>query len=292
MKAFAVGHKGGDVRGKTRILVLLGLAGALSLVGYSTAGSQQRVASNSLVFGASADPALLDPALISDGESLRVTNQIFQSLVGFKLGGSQVVPQLATSWKASPNGKVWTFNLRKGVKFSDGTPFNAAAVCFNYNRWYNFPGPLQNSGVSYYWNTVFGGFAHPATGSPGPSKSLYKGCKVVNDSTAQLLLSRPSTSFLSAIELPNFGIASPTALKKYKADAGTTDSSGVFHPTGTFATQNPVGTGPYVLKSFQPGNKLELNPNPLYLGSEAVPAADHLPADRRRCRPVAGAADW
>ena len=77
---------------------------------------------------------MLDPALISDGESLRVTNQIFQSLVGFKLGGSQVVPQLATSWKASPNGKVWTFNLRKGVKFSDGTRFNAAAVCFNYNR--------------------------------------------------------------------------------------------------------------------------------------------------------------
>ena len=65
------------------------------------------------------------------------------------------------------------------MKFQDGTPFNAKAVCFNFNRWYNFPGPLQTDAVTYYWNTVFGGFAHPAPGSPGPDKSLYKGCKAV-----------------------------------------------------------------------------------------------------------------
>ncbi len=63
------------------------------------------------------------------------------------------------------------------MKFQDGTPFNAAAVCFNFTRWYHFPGPLQSDAVSYYWNTVFGGFANPAAGQPGPDKSLYKGCK-------------------------------------------------------------------------------------------------------------------
>ncbi len=239
---------------------------ALTIVGYSAASGQKGSASDTLVFASSADPVLLDPALVSDGESLRITNQIFESLVTFKLGGSQVVPSLATSWKASKNGLAWTFNLRQGVKFSDGTPFNSAAVCFNYNRWYNFPPALQNPAVSYYWNTVFGGFAHPAQGNPGPNRSLYKGCKTEGPYKVTLLLTRRSSSFLSAIGLPNFGIASPTALKKYKADAGTTDSTGVFHPAGSFATQHPVGTGPYVLKSWQRGVKLEVDANPNYWG--------------------------
>jgi peptide/nickel transport system substrate-binding protein len=78
-----------------------------------------------------------------------------------------------------------------------------------------------------------------------------------------ILLTRPSSSFLSALGLPNFAIASPTALKKYKADAGTV-TGGVFHPTGTFATRNPVGTGPYMLKSWSVGNKLVLARNPRY----------------------------
>src|SRR5204863_4802775 len=139
-------------------------------------------------------------------------------------------PELATSWKASKNGLSWTFTLRKGVKFSDGTPFNAAAVCFNFSRWYNFPAPLQSDALSYYWNTVFGGFAHPASGNPGPDKSLYKGCKAHGKYSVSILLTRRSSSFLGALALPNFGIASPTALKKYDADAGTVDANGVFHP--------------------------------------------------------------
>ena len=113
----------------------------------------------------------------------------------------------------------------QGVKFQDGTPFNAAAVCFNFNRWFNFPGPLQTDAVTYYWNTVFGGFAHPATGSPGPDKSLYKGCKVVGQSKAIIFLtrSRPASSARSRLSV--FGMASPTALVKYKADAGTVTST-------------------------------------------------------------------
>ena len=67
------------------------------------------------------------------------------------------------------------------MKFSDGTPFNAAAVCFNFNRWYNFPGPLQNSAVTYYWNTVFGGFAHPAAGEPGPGQEPVQGLQGVSN---------------------------------------------------------------------------------------------------------------
>ncbi|MGZ4419180.1 MAG: ABC transporter substrate-binding protein [Gaiellaceae bacterium] len=251
-----------------RLVLLLAVMVSLALVGYSSAGGAKSGASNTLVYGASADPALLDPSLTSDGESLRPAGQIFESLVGFKPGTSDVVPSLATGWKVSKNQLIWTFTLRKGVTFSDGTPLNAAAVCFNFTRWYRFPAPLQSDALSYYWQTVFGGFANPASGNPGPDKSLYRGCKAQGQYSVSIILTRPSSSFLSAIGLPSFGIASPAALKKYQADAGTVDSTGVFHPTGTFATQHPIGTGPYMLQSWQPGNKLVLVANPKYWGAK------------------------
>jgi peptide/nickel transport system substrate-binding protein len=260
------------VRRKHRFLIPLVVltAGALTLVGYSTASGQRNAANDTLIYAASADPALIDPSLISDGESLRVTDQIFESLVGIQRGGTHIiVSELATGWSVSKNHLVWTFQLRKGVKFSDGTPFNAAAVCFNFTRWYHFPAPLQSAALSYYWNTVFGGFANPGPGSPGPDKSLYRGCKAHGQYSVSLILTRPSTSFLAAIALPNFGFASPTALKKYDADAGTVDATGVFHPTGSFATQHPIGTGAYMLQSWTVGSKLTLVRNPNYWGNKA-----------------------
>src|SRR5438270_10939044 len=159
----------------------LGLLAAVAAVSVgvaaaASAGTSSKQASNALVFGAASDPVIVDGPLVSDGESLRVVDQIFQGLVGLKPGSTQITPLLATSYSPSKNGLTWTFNLRKGVNFQDNTPFNAAAVCFNFNRWFNFPGPLKNSDVTYYWNTVFGGFAHPATGNPGQVKSLYMGC--------------------------------------------------------------------------------------------------------------------
>src|SRR4051795_4688649 len=117
--------KGDCVRGILRRLALP-LAALIVLVVASTAGGASRA--GTLVFAGASDPTYLDPALVSDGESFRVTNQIFESLVGLKAGTTIVQPSLATSW-SSKNAKDWTFNLRKGVKFHDGTRFNSAAVC-------------------------------------------------------------------------------------------------------------------------------------------------------------------
>ena len=235
----------------------------------ATGAGARSEANTTLVFGTASDPVVLDGPLVSDGESLRPIDQIFEGLVSLKPGTTKLIPSLALSWKASKGGLSWTFALRKGVKFQDGTTFNAAAVCFNFSRWYNFPAPLQSDAVSYYWNTVFGGFAHPAAGNPGPDKSLYKGCKASGASKVTIFLTRPSSSFIGALALTNFGIASPTALKKYQADAGTVDANGVFHPTGTFGTQHPIGTGPYMLKSWTVGDKLVLVANPHYWGKKA-----------------------
>jgi peptide/nickel transport system substrate-binding protein len=234
----------------------------------ATAALARPAATDTLVFGTASDPVVLDGPLVSDGESLRPIDQIFEGLVGLKPGSTKVVPSLATKWAGAKNGLSWTFTLRKNVKFQDGTKFNAASVCTNFNRWYNFPAPLQSDAVSYYWNTVFGGFANPAAGSPGPDKSLYKGCKANRNGTVTIFLNRPSSSFIGALALTNFGMASPTALKRYQADAGTVDANGVFHPTGTFGTQHPIGTGPYMLKSWTVGDKLVLTANPRYWGKK------------------------
>ena len=150
---------------------------ALIVVAIAYGARSHKSASDTLVFGSSADPVALDGALISDGESGRVIIQIYEGLVALKPGTTNVVPSLATAWKASAGGKSWTFTLRKGVKFSDGTPFNAAAVCANFNRWYNFTGSFQNPSATYYWQTVFGGFKTYDPKSGAPKGSLFKSCK-------------------------------------------------------------------------------------------------------------------
>lgn len=254
------------MRGRS-IKVALALC-AVALLATSAAMARS-TANDALVFGTAADPVVLDGPLVSDGESLRPIDQMFEGLVSLKAGSTKVVPGLATAWKGAKNGLSWTFTLRKGVKFHDGTAFNAAAVCFNFNRWYGFPAPLQSDAVSYYWNTVFGGFKNPAQGSPGPDKSLYKGCRAQGASKVTILLNRPSSSFIGALALANFGIASPTALKKYQADAGTVDANGVFRPTGTYGTQHPTGTGPYMFESWKVGDRLVLKANPRYWGKKA-----------------------
>ena len=224
-------------------------------------------ASDTLVYGASADPSLVGS--VAQRRTASHCGRPVRSSTAWSASRRARAPSCRRS---RPSGRpartslAWTFKLRKGVQFSDGTPFNAAAVCANFTRWYTFPAPLQSDALSYYWQTVFGGFAKPAPGGLGPDKSLYKGCKAHGQYSVSILLRRPSSSFLAAIGLPNFGIASPTALKKYEADAGTVDATGVFHPTGTFATQHPIGTGPYMLQSWTPGNKMVLVANPKYWG--------------------------
>jgi peptide/nickel transport system substrate-binding protein len=122
--------------------------------GASTGASSK----DTLVFGAAGQPKLYDPAFASDGETFRVLKQIFEGLVKTKEGSADIEPALATKWESSPDGKDWTFTLRQGVKFTDGTAFDASAVCFNFERWYNFSGALQSPDVSAYWQDTFGGF--------------------------------------------------------------------------------------------------------------------------------------
>jgi peptide/nickel transport system substrate-binding protein len=250
-------------------LCLLGALAALAITASAGAATQATLRSGgTFVFGIDSDPIALDAALSPDTSAGRVVNQMLEGLVELAPRRTSVVPKLATSWKTSKDGLTWTFSLRRDVKFHDGTPFNAAAVCFNFERWYGFKGSLQ--GAAYLWPLVFGAFRKPDRSIPGrPATRLYRGCQRVDDLTVRLRLARRTTSFLAALAYPNFGIASPTALRRYDADAGEADANGLFHPAGTYGTAHPTGTGPFRFKSWRPGREVVLVRNPGYWGPKA-----------------------
>jgi peptide/nickel transport system substrate-binding protein len=255
-------------RGKLGVLALLVALGLLAAAcstedsggGGGEEGDGGGEATETLAFGTSADPIVLDGALVSDGESLRAIDQMFEGLVTLEPGGTEVVPGLATDWEISEDGLSYTFNLQEGVTFHDGEEFNAEAVCYNFDRWYNFKGSLQNPAASYYWQTVFGGF------SDGKTESLYESCEAEEDLVVTINLTKPSTSVLAALALTSFTMASPAALEEFEADKGKVDAEGIFSPAGTYATEHPTGTGPYMFEEWQRGDRLVMTRNPDYWG--------------------------
>lgn len=259
---------------RRRGVVALGLAGLL--VGTAACGSDDGngngdtggdESGGTMVFGTSADPVSMDGAYVSDGESLRVVRQLFETLVTTEQGGTGIVPALAEEWEPSEDGTTWTFKLREGVKFHDDTDFNAEAVCANFDRWYNFKGVQQSASVSYYWQTVFSGYAENEDDALG--ESLYKSCSAEDESTAVIELTSASASFLSGLALAAFSIASPDALEEYEADKVTgTGEEPRFE--GTFGTQNPIGTGPFKLETYEPNSRLVLARFDDYWGDKAT----------------------
>jgi peptide/nickel transport system substrate-binding protein len=255
-----------------KLLALVASFGvALGLTGSAIGGSENHPRGGTLVFAGAADPVTLDPVLVSDGESLRVARQLYEGLMTVKLGTSEVQPHLATGYKTSKDGKTWTFSLRRNVKFHDGTPFNAQAVCFNFKRWYNFQGPFQAPDATYYWQQLFGGFRSTIGNAQAPEAlrtSLYKGCRAVNRHTVRIMLTKRSGSFLGSLALANFSFSSPKALRQYQADQGEI-RNGIFRPTGTYGFQHPTGTGPFKFESWAIGNRLVLVRNNNYWGEKS-----------------------
>ncbi len=200
----------------------------------------EEAAGGTLVFGTSADPKTLDPPLASDGESLRVSEQLYEGLVTLEPGGTEPVPALAKSWESSEDATSWTFQLREGVTFHDGEPFNAEAVCFNFDRWYNFEGRCGCPSASYYWQVVFGGYANTDPDSGAPEDSLYGSCEAVDEHTVTLNLTRPSSAFIAGLALPTFSFGSPKALEKYEADKVSVDAEG----NPVFQGATPTSTRP------------------------------------------------
>jgi peptide/nickel transport system substrate-binding protein len=202
-----------------------------------------------LIFGTAGEALTLDPTFASDGETFRVARQIYDTLVMLAPGTADIVPGLAETYESDESGTMWTFNLREGVTFHDGTDFNAEAVCINFDRWYNLEGVAQDPSMAYYWQSMAGGFANNAPDRDDLGESLYASCDATEELTAVVQLSKPSSKFPSLLVLPAFGMHSPTALEQFDANnvSGTADE-----PTWPeYALDHPTGTGPF---KFEPGS--------------------------------------
>ncbi|GAA2464355.1 ABC transporter substrate-binding protein [Streptomyces macrosporus] len=208
---------------------------------------------DTFVFGAAGDPASLDPALASDGETFRVTRQAFEALIEHEPGGSKLVGGLAKSWKSDETGTKWTFDLREGVKFHDGEKLTAEVVCKNYDHWFNWTGTYQNSAVSYYWQTIFGGFAKNE--SKETPKANYKGCTAEDELTAVIEVHEPSANLPGGFSLQALAIHSPKAIDAYKKQEATGEEDAISYPKYSQEAGTVAGTGPFEIVDWDKGNK-------------------------------------
>jgi len=191
-----------------------------------------------LRFVMGSDAVSLLPANQTDNISGTVCRHIFDGLVEFdeKLN---LNPALAERWEISSDGTVYTFYLRKGVKFHDGTDFNAAAVKKYYD--YVISGSLRRTGLF---------------------KGIVSEVQIVDNYTVKFVLAKPFSPFLYRLAHEAALIVSPKAIDEYGSDPAKLG-------------RNPVGTGPFMLKEWKIGEKIELVKNPNYW-REGQPYLDGL----------------
>jgi peptide/nickel transport system substrate-binding protein len=185
-----------------------------------------------IIVGHASDALSLDPARVTDSESAEVTEQVFDHLVRYRQNSTEVEPSLATAWDVSADGRVWTFHLRRGVYFHDGTPFDADAVVFSLDRQRDPRHPFHQSDFNY-WETTFRNI-----------QSVEK----VDVQTVRITIERPYAPFLADLAMFPVSIVSPAAVKKW----------------GNDFQQHPVGTGPFRFVEWQPGERITLEANPYY----------------------------
>mgnify|MGYP003950248183 CR=1 FL=1 len=188
--------------------------------------------SSALIYARGTDSTTLDPAEVSWGEDAKVVTNVYENLVTFDTDSTSIVPKLATSWETSADGTRWTFQLGKGITFHDGTPFNAEAVVFTFNRLIDEKNPTRPKKVPY-----------------GQTFNFIEKVEVSGEDVV-FQLKNPNATFLQILALFGAGIVSPTAVQKH----------------GESFNQNPCGTGPYQLENWRAAEKLILKRNDNYWG--------------------------
>jgi peptide/nickel transport system substrate-binding protein len=202
----------------------------VALIACSTAAqAQQSTPTNRIVYGLTFLPSGFDPHINASSELGIPLRQVYDTLVYRDPQTGEFVPGLAVSWTISDDGLIYSFSLRQGVKFHDGTPFNAQAVAANLDR-----------------------IVSPATASQKAVFMLgpYMGYEIVDEYTIRLILSEPYSPLLDSLSQVYLGIASPTALGEYS------NNRYQFHQ---------VGTGPFIFVEYVSGDRIVLRRNHDYV---------------------------
>ncbi|MFD1793338.1 ABC transporter substrate-binding protein [Ochrobactrum teleogrylli] len=201
---------------------------------------------NVLIVGQIAEPQSLDPHTVTATNDFRILVNIYDGLVRYKDGTLEVEPALAESWTISDDGKTYRFKLRQGIKFHDGSDFNAEAVKFNFDRMLKVDHPFYNTG-------------------PFPLSFNFSSIEAVNaidPTTVEFKLKEPFAPFLSNLAYPTGLIVSPEAVKKYGKEFG----------------RHPSGTGPFKFAEWQSGQRVVVERNPDYWdGAPALEAVVFRP---------------
>src|SRR5882724_2673625 len=217
---------------KWLILVLVALAPmAPGVLPIRAAGAQ---GGGTLVVGLDQEPPTLDPHASPSAVTYQVIASVAENLL-YRGPDGKLVPWLAESWTVARDGRGVTFKLRRDVKFHDGTPFNADAVKFNFDR-----------------------IVDPKFKAGGARAQLagYAGSKVLDEFTVQVTFETPYSPFLNAAASGTLSIVSPKAVKE----------------SGDAVHTRPIGTGQFMIKEYVAKDHATMVRNPAY--TRKVPWSD------------------
>jgi peptide/nickel transport system substrate-binding protein len=235
-------------------LVVMGVVLGLALSSCAPAAPPPPEEMVDFIFAQGADVTKTDPTDVTDGESIRVCNQLYDGLVRFTPGKTTVEPNLATEWTTSEDGLVWEFKLRDDVKFHDGTDFNAEAVVYNSMRQLD-PDHPEHTGVFEYWEYMFGGFLGDVDDDGNPT-SVVKSVEAVDEYTVRFNMNRPLGPFIQDMAMFYMYQISPTALKEQGENYG-------------LPAYTPAGTGPFKFVEWVEGDHITLERYDDYHGDVA-----------------------
>jgi len=190
-------------------------------------------------------PTTFDPALVQDGDTIDVLQQVFEGLVQWS-PDNKIVPCLAEKWDVSPNGLTYTFHLRPGVRFQDGAPVTASDVLYSMQRCLD---PKLGSSVALNYLGDIQGAKEMNSGKA----AALSGVKVVDPQTVAITITKPKAYWIDTLTYPTAYVVSQAEAKPGTPLTADDDAKG-------------AGTGAFKLAAYVPDSKVTLAANTTYWG--------------------------